>query len=60
VPLGQVFSAPEYRTTDGWSADPAESVPVLSRHRAEFPMQTRFVHGKWVAVAAVDGYWDEF
>lgn len=60
VPLGQVFSAPEYRITDGWPADPAESVPVLSRHWAEFPMQPRFVDGQWVAVAAVDGYWDEF
>lgn len=59
VPRGQVFSTPEYRTADGWSDNPAESVPILSRHWAEFPMQPRIVDGQWVAVAAVDSYWDE-
>jgi hypothetical protein len=59
VPRGRVFDAPEYRTADGWSPDPAASVPILSRHWAEFPFQPRFIDGQWVGVAAVDGYWDE-
>ncbi len=59
VPRGRVFDAPEYRTVDGWSADPAASVPILARHWAEFPFQPRFIDGQWVGVAAVDGYWDE-
>jgi hypothetical protein len=59
VARGRVFDAPEYRTADGWSPDPAASVPILSRHWAEFPFQPRFIDGQWVGVAAVDGYWDE-
>ena len=59
VPRGQLFSAPEYRTADGWSDNPAASVPILSRHWAEFPFQPRLIDGQWVGVAAVDGYWDE-
>ena len=59
VPRGQLFGAPEYRTADGWSDNPAASVPILSRHWAEFPFQPRLIDGQWVGVAAVDGYWDE-
>lgn len=59
VPRGRIFDNPEYRTADGWSPDPAASVPILSRHWAEFPFQPRYLDGQWVGVAAVDGYWDE-
>lgn len=60
VPRGQFFSAPEYRTADGWAADAAAAVPILQRHWAEFPMQPRLIDGQWVAVAAVDGYWGDW
>ncbi len=59
VPRGQLFASPEYRTASGWSPSPADAVPVLRRHWAEFPLQPRFIDGQWVAVAAVDGYWGD-
>ena len=59
VPRGQVFAAPQYRTSSGWSGNPADALPILQRHWAEFPMQPRLVDGQWVAAAAVDGYWGD-
>ncbi len=61
VPRGELFAAPEYRTVDGWSDNPAASVPILDRHWAEFPFQPRLLDGQWVGVAAINGYWgDEY
>ena len=57
VPLGQLGRAPEYRTADGWSPDPAAAVPFTQRFFVEYPMQPRFLGGQWVSVAKVDGYW---
>ena len=59
VPVGRVFDPPEYRTADGWSPVASDASPILSRHWAEFPMQPRLLDGQWVAVTAVDGYWDD-
>jgi len=59
VPRGQLAAAPEYRTADGWSADPAGAVPILQRFYAENPMQPRYFGGQWVAATAVDGYWGD-
>ncbi len=59
VPAGQLGAAPEYRTVDGWSGDPAQAVAIVSRFWAENPMQPRFLGGQWVSVAKVDGYWGE-
>lgn len=59
VPAGQLGAAPEYRTADGWSGDPAQAVPIVSRFWAENPMQPRFLGGQWVSVAKVDGYWGD-
>lgn len=60
VPRGQLLAPYEYRTADGWSADPAASEPILQRHWAEFPMQARYMDGQWVAVATIDGYWGDW
>lgn len=59
VPRGALHAAPEYRTADGWSADPDAAVPIVDRHHAENPMQPRFLEGRWVAVTKVDGYWGD-
>ncbi len=59
VPRGELLAAPEYRTADGWSDNPAASRPIVQRYWAEFPMQPRVIDGEWVAVAAVNGYWGE-
>ena len=59
VPRGRLTDAPEYRTSDGWSADPADAVPIVSRFWAENPMQPRYLEGQWVAATAVDGYWGD-
>ncbi len=59
VPLGRMSDSPEYRTGDGWSADPADAVPIVSRFWAENPMQPRYLAGQWVSATAVDGYWGD-
>ncbi len=59
VPRGQMWVAPEYRTSDGWSSDPAAAVPVQGRFAVEDPVQPRFIGGRWVAVSKVDGYWGD-
>ncbi len=59
VPRGRMTDAPEYRTSDGWSPDPADAVPIVSRFWAENPMQPRYLEGQWVAATAVDGYWGD-
>ena len=59
VPRGQLDAVPEFRTADGWSADPADARPFITRYHAENPMQPRFLAGQWVAVTKVDGYWAE-
>jgi hypothetical protein len=59
VPVGRVFDPPQYRTADGWSPVAADARPILSRHWEEFPMQPRLIDGQWVAVTAIDGYWDD-
>ncbi len=57
VPAGRLGSAPEYRTADGWTADPTQAVPITQRYWAENPMQPRYLNGQWVATTKVDGYW---
>jgi hypothetical protein len=57
VPLHAFQSAPEYRTRDGWSMDPADAVPVVERFNVENPMQPRLLDGQWVSATKVDGYW---
>lgn len=57
VPLFKFDRAPEYRTADGWSADPADAVPVVDRFNIENPMQPRLLDGQWVAATKVDGFW---
>ena len=57
TPLGQLDAAPEYRTADGWSDDPADAQPILQRYWAENPMQPRYLGGQWVAATKADGYW---
>jgi hypothetical protein len=59
VPRGQLRAAPEYRTADGWSPDRSAAVPISTRYHAENPMQPRFLAGRWVSVAKVNGYWGE-
>ena len=59
VPLGQLTAAPEYRTADGWSANPADARPIVQRYWAENPMQPRYIDGQWMAATKVDGYWGE-
>ncbi|MDO8362970.1 MAG: hypothetical protein Q7V88_08730 [Actinomycetota bacterium] len=59
VPVGQLGSAPEYRTADGWSANAADARPFMQRYWVENPMQPRFLGGQWVSAAKVDGYWGE-
>jgi hypothetical protein len=59
VPRGEFSTLPEYRTADGWSAEPAAAVPVSSRYWVENPMQPRFLNGQWVAATKVDGYWGD-
>lgn len=59
VPQGQLWGAPEYRTADGWSPDPAAAVPIRSRFAVEDPVQPRFIAGRWVSVSKVDGYWGD-
>ncbi len=59
VPRGKVATAPEYRTADGWSATPADAVPIMRRFWAENPMQPRYLDGQWVAATSVDGYWGD-
>jgi hypothetical protein len=59
VPQGQLWGAPEYRTADGWSPDPAAAVPIQGRFAVEDPMQPRFVGNRWVSVSKVDGYWGD-
>jgi hypothetical protein len=59
VPRGALDQAPEFRTRDGWSADPGAAEPIVDRYRAENPMQPRFVADRWVAVTKVDGYWGD-
>lgn len=59
VPWGQLASAPEYRTADGWSGDAAAAVPIVQRFWTENPMQPRRLGGQWVSVAKIDGYWGE-
>jgi hypothetical protein len=59
VPRGQVWAAPEYRTADGWSPDPAAAVPIVDRFFVENPMQPRYMDGQWVSATAVDGYWGD-
>jgi hypothetical protein len=57
VPRGQLDTAPEYRTANGWSSDPAAARPMMSRFWAENPMQPRFLDGQWVAATKRDGFW---
>jgi hypothetical protein len=57
VPRGQLDTAPEYRTANGWSFDPAAARPIMSRFWAENPMQPRFLDGQWVAATKRDGFW---
>jgi hypothetical protein len=59
VPAGQLAAAPEYRTADGWSSDPAAAVPIVQRYWAENPMQPRRFGDEWVSVTKVDGYWGD-
>lgn len=59
VPRGEFSTLPEYRTADGWSADPTAAVPISSRYWVENPMQPRYLNGQWVAATKVDGYWGE-
>ena len=60
VPRGQLAVSPQYRTTDGWTSNPADAEPIVSRFFAENPMQPRLLDGQWVSVTAVDGYWGDF
>ncbi len=57
VPRGQLEATPEYRTADGWSSDPADARPIMSRFWAENPMQPRYLDGQWVAATKRDGFW---
>jgi hypothetical protein len=57
VPRGQLGTAPEYRTANGWSSDPSDARPLMSRFWAENPMQPRFLNGQWVAATKRDGFW---
>ncbi len=59
VPRGQLFAAPMYKSTSGWSSDPRDAAPILQRHWVEFPFQPRFMDGQWVSVSADDGYWGD-
>jgi hypothetical protein len=59
IPRGQFGSRPEYRTVDGWSADPGAAHEISSRFWAENPMQPRLLGGRWVAATKVDGDWGE-
>ncbi|MEM9515085.1 MAG: hypothetical protein AAGA42_09535 [Actinomycetota bacterium] len=59
VPRGQLFAAPMYKSSSGWSSDPRDAAPILQRHWVEFPFQPRFMDGQWVAVSADDGYWGD-
>jgi hypothetical protein len=59
VPSGQLAAAPEYRTDDGWSQNPADARPFVQRFWVENPMQPRFMDGQWVSAAKVNGYWGE-
>ncbi|MEO1056711.1 MAG: hypothetical protein AAFY28_07335 [Actinomycetota bacterium] len=59
VPRGQLFAAPMYKSTSGWSSDPRDAAPILQRQWVEFPFQPRFMDGQWVAVSADDGYWGD-
>ncbi len=59
VPRGRLTATPDYRTADGWSPNPADAVPIVSRFWAENPMQPRYLDGQWVAATAVDGYWGD-
>lgn len=60
VPLGKLAAVPEYRTVDGWSSNPVDAAPIVSRFFAENPMQPRYLDGQWVAATAVDGYWGDY
>jgi hypothetical protein len=57
VPRGQLEAAPQYRTADGWSSNPADARPIMSRFWAENPMQPRYLDGQWVAATKRDGFW---
>jgi hypothetical protein len=57
VPRGQLDTALEYRTANGWSSDPGAARPIMSRFWAENPMQPRFLDGQWVAATKRDGFW---
>jgi hypothetical protein len=57
VPRGHLYEQPEYRTSDGWSEDPADAVPISTRFWAENTMQPRLIDGRWIAVTKEDGFW---
>ena len=59
VPRGQLFAAPMYKSSSGWSSDPRDAAPILQRHWVEFPFQPRYIDEQWVAVSADDGYWGD-
>ena len=57
VPRGRFDAMPVYRTARGWSADPADAVPISERYWTENTMQPRFTGDGWVGVTKADGFW---
>jgi len=57
VPRGELAAAPEYRTADGWSDDPADARPFSERFWTDNGMQPVYLDGHWLAVTKVDGFW---